>query len=228
MLQKTRGLVLNFLRYRETSVIVHIYTEEFGIQSYIENGVRTSKGRNKAALFQPLTLLELVVYHKEKGGIQRLSEMKVSEPFASIPFEFAKSSIGLFLTEILGKTLKEESSNPPLFQFLTDSVLWLDNATSGYENFHLVFLVKLAAFLGFAPDSGIQIADQLREHGVPVFDDDAIRLLDELTAAGYDRSPPLTRSMRVYLLELLLKFYDLHLEGLGEIKSLPVLQEVMR
>lgn len=228
MLQKTRGLVLNFIRYRETSVIVHIYTEEFGIQSYIENGVRSSKGRNKAALFQPLTLLELVVYHKEKGGIQRLSEVKISHPFRSIPFEFAKSSIGLFLTEILSKTLKEESSNPPLFRFLTDSVLWLDEAASGYENFHLVFLVQLAAFLGFAPDSGIQIADQLREHGVPVFDNDAIRLLDELTTATYDRSPPLTRPMRGYLLDLFLKFYELHFEGLGEVKSLAVLQEVMR
>jgi DNA repair protein RecO (recombination protein O) len=228
MLQKTRGLVLNFLRYRETSVIVHIYTEEFGIQSYIENGVRSSKGRNKAALFQPLTLLDLVVYHKEKGGIQRLSEAKISHPFRSIPFEFAKSSIGLFLTEMLSKTLKEESSNPPLFHFLTDSVLWLDEATAGYENFHLVFLLQLAAFLGFAPDSGIQIADQLREHGLPVFDDEALRLLDALTTATYDRSPTMGRAMRNYLLELLLKFYDLHLDGLGEIKSLPVLQEVMR
>jgi len=228
MLQKTRGLVLNFLRYRETSVIVHIYTEEFGIQSYIENGVRSSKGRNKAALFQPLTLLDLVVYHKEKGGIQRLSEVKISHPFHSIPFEFAKSSIGLFLTEMLSKTLKEESSNPPLFNFLTQSVLWLDEATSGYENFHLVFLMKLAAFLGFAPDSGIEVADQLRQHGLPVFDDEALRLLDELTSASYDRSPTLTRAMRGYLLELLLKFYELHLDGLGEVKSLAVLQEVMR
>ncbi len=228
MLQKTRGLVLSYLRYRETSVIVHIYTEEFGLQSYIENGVRSAKGRNKAALFQPLTLLDLVVYHKEKGGIQRLSEMKVNHPFGSIPFEVAKSSIALFLTELLSKTLKEESGNPTLFQFLNQSVVWLDEATSGYESFHLVFLVQLAFFMGFAPESGQQIADQLGERGVPVFDEEAIRLLNEFITAPYEAPPRMGREMRNYLLEILLKFYDLHFEGLGEIKSLPVLQEVMR
>lgn len=228
MLQKTRGLVLNYLRYRETSVIVRIYTEEFGLQSYIENGVRSSKGRNKAALFQPLTLLDLVVYHKESGGIQRLSEMRCNYPFSSIPFEIAKSVIALFLTEILGKTLKEETGNPQLFKFLNQSVIWLDEAKNQYENFHLIFLTQLAFFLGFAPQRGEEIAEQLSERGIPVFDAEAIRLLNELTSAEYDQALRMDRAMRNYLLEILLKFYELHSEGLGEVKSLAVLQEVMR
>jgi len=162
MLQKTRGLVLNYLRYRETSIIVKIYTEEFGVQTYIENGVRSSKGKNKIALFQPLTLLDLVVYFKDSAGIQRISEIKVNHPYSTIPFDITKSTIALFITEVLSKTLKEEAGNPRLFQFLRESLIWLDQATEGYENFHLWFLLRLSFYLGFEPTTGQQLAQELK------------------------------------------------------------------
>ena len=91
MLHKTKGIVLNFVKFKETSVIVKIYTEKFGLQSYIENGVRSSKSKNKIALFQPLTQLELVVYHDPKKEINRISEIRCILPYKSIPFEIKKS-----------------------------------------------------------------------------------------------------------------------------------------
>ena len=163
MLHKTRGLVLSYIRYRETSVIVRIYTEAYGLQSYIENGVRSSRGRNKIALFQPLTLLDLVVYHKEQGGIQRISEVRVSPPYRSIPFELSKATMALFVAEVLGRVLREEESNPALFDFLRESLLWLDAAGEHFENFHLWFLWQLSFYLGFQPESARQLAEELRQ-----------------------------------------------------------------
>jgi len=81
MLHKTKGIVLNYIKYSDTSIIAKIYTEAFGLQSYIVNSVRSSKAKNKIALFQPLTLLEMVVYHKNHQGLQRISEMRTAEPY---------------------------------------------------------------------------------------------------------------------------------------------------
>ena len=226
MLQKTRGIVLNYLRYRETSIIVRMYTEEFGLQSYIENGVRTSKGKNKMALFQPLTILDLVVYFKKDGGIQRISETKIAYPYHGIPFDIGKSSIALFISEILGKTLKEETGNPALFQFLVESLEWLDEAKAGYENFHLWFLLRLSGYLGFAPETPHELAGQLRDSGWPVYDLDALGQLDVLNQTP--EAARLDRATRSYLLDALVKFYALHLDGFGDVKSQGVLQEVLR
>ncbi|PMD96760.1 DNA repair protein RecO [Siphonobacter sp. BAB-5405] len=223
MLQKTRGLVLNYLRYRETSIIVKIYTEEFGLQTYIENGVRSSKGKNKIALFQPLTLLDLVVYFKESAGIQRISELRVNHPYQSIPFDVTKSTIALFITEILSKTLKEESSNPPLFGFLRESLLWLDQAATGYENFHVWFLLRLSFYLGFEPQSAQQLSQELTDAGYRVYDEEALSRLDDLRT---DPDARVSRPIRNYLLEILLKFYELHVDGMGEVRSLEVLRTI--
>lgn len=228
MLQKTRGIVIGYVPFRETSIIVKIYTEAFGMQSYIENGVRSSKGRNKAALFQPLTLLDLVVYHKDRGGVQRMSEVHCNYPFRSLPFDIVKSSLALFVTEILGKVLKEETSNEPLFDFLQQSIEWLDTTGRHTEVFHLVFLTKLSSYLGFAPESGTEIAQQLHEAGwnTPI-EPLVLQALSALAAATYQTGPKTERSIRLRALEVLLKFYQLHVDGFGELKSLPVLQEVL-
>ncbi len=230
-LHKTRGIVISYLRYKETSVIVKIYTEQFGIQTYIENGVRSSKSKNKIALFQPLTLLDLVVYHKNSGAstIQRIAEIKCNNPYLNIPFEIAKSSIAMFIVEILGKCLKEEASNTALFEFINDSLLWLDQAHSQFGFFHLIFLLRLSSYLGFAPLNANEINEQLIEAKYKIVLDKPVLLqLDKLIDSDYSDGFLVNANVRNLLLESILAFYDLHLDSLGEIKSLAVLREVNR
>src|SRR5690606_7155178 len=105
-LYKTDAIALNYIKYKDTSIIARVYTEQFGLQSYIVNRIRTKNSKFKMALFQPFTMLELVVYHHEKKDIQRISEMKSGELLYNLPFDIRKSSIALFLTEILVKILK--------------------------------------------------------------------------------------------------------------------------
>ena len=115
MLVKTDGIVLNFIKYRETSIIARIYTEQLGLQTYIVNGVRKKEPTGRIALFQPLTLLEMVVYASNSGGITRISEYKCAHQFQTLLYDIRKSSIALFLSEIISLTVKEEEENPPLF-----------------------------------------------------------------------------------------------------------------
>ena len=228
MLHKTRAIVINYIRYRETSIIAKVYTEKFGIQSFIENGVRSSKGKNKIALFQPLSLLDLVVYHDDKKEIHRISEIKSNFPFRTLPYNIHKSSIGIFLDEILNKTLKEHSENTFLFDFLHHSLVFLDETEEHFENFHLIFLLKYAFFLGFSPQNANEIVTQFEGFNITIpFDSDYQKLMNQLIIADYQTPLLMPRGVRNHLLEIIILFYRLHVEEFGEMKSLQVLREVL-
>ncbi len=148
MLHQTKGIVFHSLKYSETSVIVKIYTELFGIQSYLIKGLRSSGSKIKPGLFQPMTLLDLVVYHKEKQVLQSIKEVHLALPYQEIPFDIRKSSIALFLNELVYKTIREEEANPDLFEFIWNACLELDATQEPVNCFHLLFSVRFCHFLG--------------------------------------------------------------------------------
>lgn len=221
MLYKTRGVVFRFTKYGETSIIVNIFTEVFGLQGYIVNGVRSKSGKNKAALFQPMTLLDLVVYHRETANLNRMSEVKCLYPYKSIPQDIRKSSVAVFINEVVNKSIKEESHASELCQFIIESFIVLDSMVTGIENFHLIFLVKLSRLLGFGAHSAEEVL------GVRATDQETEGILDLLIKADYSYSMNITNNQRRVILDLLLKFYGDHLESFGEMKSVQVLREVM-
>jgi DNA repair protein RecO (recombination protein O) len=223
MLLKTRGLVLNYIKYRETSIIVKIYTEEFGLQSYIINGIRNKKTKTGIALFQPLTILDLVVYHKENKSLHRISEVKCHSPFRSIPFEIKKSSITMFIAEILNKTLKEETPNKELFDYLVNTILFFDTTKKNYENFHLKFLLNLSAYLGFAPST----PNDILKPGIANTSENELKFLDILINTDGSDILKMDNSIRRKILEHLLNFYTSHIENFGRVNSLKILKEVL-
>lgn len=218
MLHKTRGIVFKYFKYRDTSIITKIYTEEFGMQTYIVNGVRSAKSRGKIALYQPLTLLDLVVYKKPTVDINRISELKCSNPLQSIPYEIVKSSIGVFLAEVLYKSVKEDESSPVLFEFIYHSIEVLDTLEKHYQNFHLQFLIKLSHHLGFG------LIDM---NNMPHLSGENLsQLFQVLINAKYGEALNITHEERKLILEDIITFYKVHIDSLKEIKSLKVLQAV--
>ena len=220
MLHKVQGIVIKYVKYKETSIIVNIFTDKFGLQTFIVNGVRSAKAKGKMALFQPLTNLELVIYHKDNNDIQRISEYKCSHPFQSIPINIKKSGIALFLTEILHKIIKEKHETEDLFSFIHHSILVLDHLTNSFENFHLQFLLKLSNYLGV----GFSPTDELK---FLVKEEDDNILLEQLNNESYEKSPQIDNRTRIRLLHAILDYYRVHFNNMGEIKSLAVLSEVM-
>jgi DNA repair protein RecO (recombination protein O) len=220
MIFKTRGIVFRFTKFRETSIIVTIFTETFGLQSYIVNGVRSKSAKNRIALFQPLTLLNLVVYHRENANIERIKEVSCLYPYRTLMADVKKSTLAMFVNELLNKTVKDESHAGEIFQFLYDSLTALDSQQQGFENFHLIFMLKLARYLGF----GVYNLNEVL--GGRVTDTETEKILEELLSADQDTPLKITNMQRRNLLELLIKFYAEHMENLGEIKSVQVLREV--
>lgn len=234
MLVKTDGIVLNFIKYRETSIIARIYTEQLGLQTYIVNGVRKKGPTGRIALFQPLMLLEMVVYATNSGGITRISEYKCAHPFQTLLYDIRKSSIALFLSEIISLTVKEEEENPPLFRFLYQSIVALDRLEIGFENFHLSFLLQLSHFLGFGTNSASEITNQVAFSAPAGVNSQPSVLhfqlfenfLTELMEKAHNAVIP-NGKVRKELLNILIRFYQLHVDRMGEIKSLNILSDVL-
>lgn len=149
---KTKGIVLQQFKYGEYDLIVKIYTESFGLVSFIVYGVRKPKAKIKPILFSPLSLVEIDMQTPNKNGLQRFKEIRISIPFNQIPFSISHSAIALFLTEIIYKSIKEEHIHQPdLFAFLLQSIIFLDSATHHIGNFHIEFMLKFTYYLGFSP-----------------------------------------------------------------------------
>lgn len=237
MLHNVYGIVLKCVRYGDTSVIVKAYTDKFGIQSYLINGVRATKSKNRQAMLQSLTLLNMVVYHREHKNLQRVREMNFDHVFATIPFDIRRGSIALFMTEILNKTLREETANPELFDFVRNAIRQLDDAHLSPVDLHVHFLARLSTLLGFAPsnikssqhqffdlEEGSFVAEEpVHYHVVQSEDAQAFaRLFD-----GDLAHEKLTASQRRRLLDGLLLFFRLHVEGFGQVKSHKILQTVL-
>lgn len=221
MLHKTRGIVFRLTKYGDTSIIVTIFTELFGLQTYIVNGVRSKSAKGKIALYQPLTLLDLVVYYKENANIKRIKEVRCLHQYQTLQTDIRKSSIAMFINEILNKTVKEENHAQEMFNFFLDSLIRLDDQQADVENFHLFFLIKLSRFLGF----GAHESDEVLTRRLTGKEEET--LLKRLITAEYGDTVIMTNGQRRALLEILLRFYSAHIDSLGEIRSVQVLKEVM-
>lgn len=217
MLLKTHGLVLRFVKYKESSIIATILTSALGLQSYIVNGVRT--GKSTAALYQPLTQLELVVYHRPNGSLHRIKEIRVAYPYQHIFNSPNKSGIAFFISEILNKTIHESGPSPELCDFLFHSLRYLDEAER-CENFHLSFLIHLSYHFGFRPNQTGEMA------GTGVLSIQEDKALTQLLEGDFTTAVAINRPQRQNILDVLLRFYSHHIDQFGEIRSLQVLRDL--
>ncbi len=235
----TRGIVFNKVKYGESSLVVKIFTEELGLQSYMVKGVTGKNARLKPSLFQPLTLLEMVVYHKGTHGLQLVREARISQPWQHIPFSPEKQSILMFLDEVLYKTVRHETPDKALFDWIFHTLVWFDLEEKHFLNFHLLFLMQLTRFLGFSPkrETAAKAAppffDMQEGHfsaihpGHPYFlEGEQAEIFFALTQLGLDglKTFHINNRLRRALLDALITYYQLHLPELGKIKSLEVLR----
>jgi len=241
---KTKGLVIRTVKYGETSVIVHIYTELFGIQSYLVNGVRVSSKKNpgKANMFQPGAMLELVVYHNELRNLQRIKEYQWSTLYRELFYDVVKNSVVMFLVELLHKTIKQPEPNTDLFEFLEDALLHLDIAGKDIiANYPLFISLQLPGFFGFRISNGYTPAAQVLElqegefvserplhpyfiEGEPSYYTSELLKVQHPEELAQVR---ISAANRKIMLQAYQTFFALHVPEFGIMKTLPVLQAVL-
>ncbi len=238
MLHKTRGIVFKTTDYGESSVIVQVFTEKFGLQSYIINAVKKPKAKISRNMLQPLHLLDMVVYHKSTGQVQRIAELKNVPVLQSIPYDVIKSSLILFLNEVLYKSVRQQSADENLFDFVFNAIEWLDHQSEGLVNFHLLFLVRLTRYLGFYPDQDMNadyfdmkngVFSKYKPEGFSYLSPPHTQNFYKLLQCSFEDLHLLrfSNDERRYLVQKLLEYYALHMEGFGNIRSHEVLEEVL-
>ena len=243
-LHSTKGIVLKAVKYGETSLIVTIFTELFGVQSYIVSGVRTStkKGTGKANLFQPTAILDLVVYHNELKHLNRIKEFKWYYLYKHIFSDVPKNAVALFMIELLTKCLKQPEPNPELFAFCEDAFMHLDESSEAVmANFPLFFALHLPAFFGFRINDDYSEETSILDMQEGTFvagRPDHLQVLEgkqaEVTSELLKMMQPeeleqikLNHDFRRELLFAYEIYYALHIQDFGAMKTLPVLREVL-
>lgn len=233
MVVKTKAIVISSLRYQEKSLIVRCFTHSSGLKSYFVPSAFTAK-KKSIAYFQPLTLIEIEANHKNKGSLEHFKEVKIAVPYQTLNTDIVKSTIVIFLSEVLHHAIKEEEKNESLFTFLETALIWLDTHDE-IANFHLILLLEITKFLGFYPDdSDIELPffDIVEGHfafhqSINCISAQDTFLFKKLLELKFDSSQKFfTASERQILLKTILDYYVIHLVGFKKPKSLEVLREV--
>jgi DNA repair protein RecO (recombination protein O) len=235
MLVKTKAIVISSLKFQEKSLIVKCFTLSHGLKSYfVRDAFSSRKANQKIAYFQPLTILEIEAVHKNKGTLENFKEIKIAAPFHSIHSDIYKSTIVMFVSEILHHSIHEEEKNEQLFIFLETALHWLDNHDE-MANFHLILLLETTKYLGFYPD----ISDmdmpffEMTEgvftpfHAISSLTEQESNLFKKLIGLKFDNNEKIFHVVeRQIVLRILIDYYSFHLDGFKKPKSLDVLKEV--
>lgn len=235
MLVKTKAIVISALKFQEKSLIVKCFTLSSGLKSYfVRDAFSNRKTSQKIAYFQPFSILEIEAVHKNKGTLENLKEIKTAVPFQTIHTDIVKSTIVMFLSEMLHHSIQEEEKNESLFEFLESALIWFDHHDE-VSNFHLILLLEATKYLGFYPDvSEIDLPFfEMNNgvftlfHGINALTEHETNLFKKLIDLKFDNDQRVFHVVeRQVLLKVLIEYYSFHLEGFKRPKSLDVLREI--
>ncbi|CAM4077407.1 DNA repair protein RecO [Gillisia limnaea] len=237
MLVNTNAIVISALKYGEADLIVKCFTQKSGLKSYLLRGIlKSKKGKFKTSMFQPLSQLELVAKHKDKGTLEYLQEAKMLSTYRTLHTDVVKSAMVLFISEILRNSIQEEEENEALYHYLETTLNWLDHHEK-FANFHLLFMLKLTRYLGFYPDDSNTDPDYFNmldgvfqdvETNNYCIEGQNSLVLKQLLGINFDELEllKLTKTNRTHFLEMLLLYYQLHIDAFKKPKSLAVLHEI--
>ena len=233
----TKAIVLTSLKYGDTSLIVKAFTASDGLKSYLLKGILAAKkGKIKTAYFQPLTQLEIAALHKNKGTLESIRDVKVNYHYQTLHTNISKNAMTMFLAEMLGNSIHEEERNDDLFEFLEAALQWLDTHDE-ISNFHLYFLIVLTKYFGFYPDmANVQASSfDLLEGDFtntpslkPILTGENLNYFKMMLGTNFDsvHSIKMNKTNRQELLQSIVLYYELHLQGFRKPKSLAILNEV--
>lgn len=236
---KTRGIVLRSVRYGDAKLIIDVLTELSGRISFAVRVPKTAKGKLKRQYFQPMTLLDMEYDWRERNTLQNMKDVRIALPYTSIPFEPVKSTMLLFLAEFLYYVTRDEQQNATLFNYIYNSLEWLDNSEKDYANFHLVFMIRLGKFLGFQPyleeytqGAYFDLRNGCFTSSLPFHADYLPQKESEqmytLMRMTFDTMKvfKLSHNERNRITEYVLHYYRLHVPNMPDLKSFEILREV--
>lgn len=244
MLHSTKGIVLRKIYYGETSLILSVYTELLGIQTYMVKGIRQTSKKNvsKLSYFQPAALLDMVVYHNQLKNIQYIKDYQWHVLYNNLWNHITKQAVALYIVELLHNSIKQEQSQPEIYELTEQTLLFLDTATEKataniplyytlqlctvlgfqlqgfYNNSHTILDLKEGCFVTNLPQHTFYISNQPAQISSEIMNNASLETIENLQ---------LNRKMRQQLLQSYHTYFSLHVAGFGSLKTLSVLEEIL-
>lgn len=241
MLTKTEAVVLRTIRYGDQTMIADLLTREYGRLSFAVRVSSSAKAKVKRQLFQPSALISVEFDYRQRIGVQKMKSAGILHPYLTIPTNPYKVSLAIFLTEFLCYATRSEQRNVLLFDYIRAGMEWLDGCTSSFANFHIVFMLRLSHLLGFYPNVETSSDSRFFDLRSGCFVAERPSHLDFLMPEEASRIALIMRmnypTMHLFAmshdernrcLDIILRFYRLHIPGFPELKSLEVLRELFR
>lgn len=245
MTYTTDAIILRAFMFSDNKMMVDSLSREEGRTSYVLKTGKSRSTKNRQQIFQPLSILELTTEKKNNtNNLSTIKEAHVCTPFTSIPFDPYKLAISMFLAEFLCNVTWSERDSEVLYDYISESILWLDNASSGFSNFHLVFMMRLTRFVGFYPNmedfhngcsfdmlngcfTETPVAYESAKRKDMLGPDDTQKMYT-LMRMNYGNMHlfKMSRSERNRCLDVIIDFYRLHIPDFRDMKSLPILREL--
>ena len=236
MLEKSEGIVLQNIKYADKKSILKIYTRRFGLLTFNSFISNSPSSKTKPALVFPLSQVEICFSNKQNREVQQLTEVRSLKVYSDLNKNYIKLCMAQFINEVLNKCIKEQSASEELFNFICKGYQWLDEQNENYSNFHIYFLFELCRHLGFEPhnnyDDTNSFFDAREGKFSPIslafplgFDMAQSQLFNNLFRKDLIKLS-FSKSEKAILLECLLAYYQLHVPGFNEVRSLNVLKEM--
>lgn len=237
MVERTKGIVLQSIKYGESSLIVKIFTADYGLLSFILKGIlKNKRGKLHPSYFLPLSILQLHIYLSQKSDIHQIKEAQLLHVYDSLQTDFKKQAVVFFLSEILANIFQNNIQDSKGFEFVEKALIWFD-VHSFIPHFHIYFLLRLTKYLGFYPSTNFQGAFFDMEKGT--FENTAVhahcttenesKLLKTYLGINFDAlsQTQMNHEERQQMNEMMLKYYSIHVPSFKNLKSLDVLKAIM-
>lgn len=231
-------LIFHALKYGDDQIIVEGLAKNYGKIALVVRISHSSRTKVRHTIFQPMALLEVQWEEKPRAQLIRPLAARVAQPWQTLHTSPVKAAITLFIAEFLLQVCRQEQSGALFFDYVVHSLTWLDTSKDGYANFHLLFLMRLAQFLGISPNTteveqpyfdlmAAEFVSRAPAHAYYISDTEA-RAFAQLLRMNFSTMHlfQLSRTQRNRILELILTYYRLHIPALPELKSWEVLQEI--
>ena len=230
------GVVFRSMPYSETSFILDIYTRQKGLNSYIISGIRKRGAKSGSSLYKPMSFLNFIAYSGSTDKLFRIKEAKLDLVFNKIPYDVVRSTVAIFMIDLCRQSIREKESNEPLFDFILDQFRTLDNLPKLHSDYHMSFAVALSRFLGFFPRNNFDEENIFfdLENGLFIPSTDGLKhylsgaesaAMSAMIQNSEDR-PKLTKKEREHLLDGLVDYYRLHVDGFQKLPSLEVCRTI--
>ena len=246
--QTSRIIVLHLTKYGDSGLVVHAIDSAAGRCSYMLRGAGRSKHVTVGS-FHNLAVLDIVSIANPKSSMALLKEYEPAMHLDSLRSDVVKSSITLFISELLYRTIVEQNSDDRLFAWLCHAIALLDATgrtdapATSVANFHLWFLAGLCTALGFGPSQngdfdGSEYLQSAKLTASPAFGSkaaaadpsrgDNLTLLRQLTAIPYAEAMaiPLSGARRRDFCDSMVRYISYHLGINLHLRSLDVLHDL--